>query len=165
MSTPETQQDGNNGNPPENDGPSAGTSNKKKRNSKNKQKKQNSGNGNSNNGKKFKGSKTSGALKGKTLSDNTKLIDEWKELHEALILQATVDDKQPVWGDAFKEMKRPDLGKSFKRKTTDQVEDGWGEIVESPMLDENGKPRMNTKGDPIVNKVVPRKLSNAASGR
>jgi hypothetical protein len=154
MSTPKTQQDGNNGNPPKNDGPSAGISNKKKWNSKNKQKKQNSGNGNSNNGKKFDGSKTSGSMKGKTLSDNTKLIDEWKEYHEAMVLQATVDNRQPVWGDAIKELKRPDLGKSFKRKTMDPVNDGWGEIVESPVLDEHGQPRKTTKGEPIINKIV-----------
>ena len=154
MSTPETQQDGNNGNPPENDSPSAGTSNKKKKNNKSKQKKQNSGNGNSNNGNKFKGSKTDGPLKGKTLSDNTKLLVQWKDFKDAIVLQATVEDKQPVWGDAFKDLKRPDLQKSFKRMTSDAVGDGWGKVVESPVRDEHGNKKRNLKGEPIVSRVV-----------
>ena len=40
-------------------------------------------------------------------------------------------------------------GRQRTRWTTD-----GGLIVESPMLDEHGKPRLNTKGEPIVNRVL-----------
>lgn len=153
MSTTETQQGGNNGNPPENDGPTAGTSSKKKKNNKSKQKKQKYGNGNSSNGKKFEGSKTSGALKGVTLSDVMKLLDEYKDFIEALILQATVDDQQPEWGEAFKEMKRPKLQELFKRKKMDPVNDRWGEIVDSPMRDDQYNIMKDRHGKDIINRV------------
>ena len=156
MSTTQTHQGRNNEIPPENDGPTAETSNisNKRKKNKNKQKKQNAGNGNSDSGKKFEGGKTSGALKGKTLSDATRLIDEFKDIHKALILQATVDDNQPEWGDAFKELKRPNLQEVFKRKDMDPVRDGWGEIIESPMRDEHNNIVKDKSGNEIINRVV-----------
>lgn len=61
-----------------------------------------------------------------------------------------VDNGQPKWADAIKDPKELNVELLFEWKASHLEEDGWGEYVYSPMMNNKGQPLKDENGETIM---------------